>query len=134
MIENIVPVTPETLAGEIAKVKYEGFKFVTLTCVELDASTVDIIYHFDRDYKLKNFRLTIPKNMNVPSISHIYMAAFLAENEIQDLFNMKFSGLVIDFKRTLYFDDALQAAPLCRYSVNEVKPPESAETQNRENA
>jgi len=72
--------------------------------------------------------------MEIPSISNIYMAAFLAENEIQDLFNVKFSGLVIDFKRTLYFDDALQTAPLCRYSVNEIKQKESDVIQNPEEA
>jgi ech hydrogenase subunit D len=134
MIQNIVPVTSETLAGEIAKIKFEGYKFITMTCVEMDANTVDVIYHFDKEYQLKNFRLTVSKDAAIPSISHIFMAAFLVENEIQDLFDVKFSGLIIDFKRTLYFDDKPQTAPLCRYTVNQIKSPETTEAQEPQTA
>jgi len=124
MLENVVSISPETLVGEIAKTKYEGYRFVTLTCVELDADTVEVIYHFDRDFTLKNIRLKVAKDTDIPSISHIFMAAFLAENEIQDMFHLKFKGLIIDFNRTLYFDDDAQSAPLCRYTVSQTKSPE----------
>jgi ech hydrogenase subunit D len=130
MLENVVSISPETLAGEIAKAKYDGYRFVTMTCVELDADTVEVIYHFDRDFKLKNYRLAVPKNMCIPSISHIFMAAFLAENEIQDMFHLKFNGLIIDFNQTLYFDDDAQLAPLCRYTVKKIKPPEPEQSQS----
>jgi hypothetical protein len=58
------------------------------------------------------------------------MAAFLAENEIQDMFHLKFKGLIIDFNRTLYFDDNAQTAPLCRYTVSQIKSPEPESIQN----
>jgi ech hydrogenase subunit D len=127
MIENVVSVNPETLVGEIAKAKYEGYRFVTMTCVELDADKVEIIYHFDKNFILKNYRMTIEKDAAIPSISHIFMAAFLVENEIQDMFHVAFNGLLIDFKRTLYFDDKTERAPLCRYTVSETKSAQSAE-------
>jgi ech hydrogenase subunit D len=130
MLENVVSVSPENLAGEIAKTKYEGYRFVTMTCVELDADTVELIYHFDRDFTLRNIRLTALKNMEIPSISHIFMAAFLVENEIQDMFHLKFNGLIIDFNQTLYFDDETQTAPLCRYTVRQTKSPEPGQSQN----
>jgi Ni,Fe-hydrogenase III component G len=37
--------------------------------------------------------LTVPKDTLVPSISPVYFAAFLVENEIQDLFGIRFQGL-----------------------------------------
>jgi ech hydrogenase subunit D len=126
MIENVVTVTPGTLIGEIAKAKYDGYRFVTMTCVELDADTIEVIYHFDRNLTLKNYRLNISKCEDIPSISHIFMAAFLVENEIQDFFNVAFSGLIIDFKQTLYLEDEAQRAPLCRYTVSRTASPEPA--------
>jgi ech hydrogenase subunit D len=129
MLENVVSVNPEALVGEIAKTKYEGYRFVTMTCVELNADTIEVIYHFDRDFMLKNIRMTAAKGVEIPSISHIFMAAFLVENEIQDMFHVKFNGLIIDFNRTLYFDDEAQTAPLCRYTVSQTKSPEPEQSQ-----
>lgn len=130
MLENVVSVTPDTLLGETAKIKFEAAKFITLTCVELDAHTVDILYHFDRDYTFTHFRLTVPKETVVPSISHIFAAAFLAENEIQDLFNVNFSNLSIDFKRTLFLENGIKSGPLCRYTVESPPVPETADKHN----
>ncbi|MEZ4576436.1 MAG: NADH-quinone oxidoreductase subunit C [Desulfobacterales bacterium] len=66
---------------------------------------------FPRDYELTHFRVNVPKNIAVPSISHIYACAFLAENEIQDLFNISFTNLSIDFKRTLFLENGIRSGP-----------------------
>jgi ech hydrogenase subunit D len=108
------------ILGEAARAKAEGYRLVTLTCVELDATSVDLLYHFDRNFELKHLRLTVPKDALVPSITPIYFAAFLVENEIQDLFGVRFQGLVIDYDRTLYLDEEVRTAPpFCRYVVND---------------
>jgi ech hydrogenase subunit D len=67
---------------------------------------------------LKHLRLTVAKDAFVPSLSPVFFAAFLVENEIQDLFGVRFQGLVIDYGRTLYFDDEVREAPFCRFVVN----------------
>ena len=117
MLEDVMVITPEILTGESAKLKYEGYKFITLSCMEIDAGHVEILYHFDRDLRLKHFRLSVPRERVIPSISHVYLAAFLVENEIQDFFNVRFSGLAIDFNRTLYLDDEIKNVPFCKYQV-----------------
>ena len=71
--------------GEVAKMKVQGYRLVTLSCMEIDETTVDILYHFDKDLELKHLRLTAAKRSPVPSISPVYFAALLVENEIQDL-------------------------------------------------
>lgn len=111
-------VTPETVAGEAAKIKYEGYRLVTLSCVEIDGGHVEILYHFDKNLVLRHFRLAAAKETVIPSISTVFSAAFLAENEIQDLFDVRFSGLIIDFNRTLYLDGPGAKVPFCRYSVS----------------
>ena len=117
MQADVISVITDTLVGEVAKTKVEGFRFVTITCIELDGNTFDLLYHFDKDLALKHLRLTCFKDSTVPSISAVYLAAFLVENEIQDLFGIRFKGLTINFERTLYLDEEVAVTPFCKYSV-----------------
>jgi ech hydrogenase subunit D len=122
MIGQVISISPDNVVGETAKMKVEGYRFVTLSCVELDETTVDILYHFDRDFQLKHLRLTVRKDIPVPSISPVYFAAFLVENEIQDLFGIRFQGLAIDYDRTLYLDEDVKKTPFCKYVVIKTAP------------
>ena len=117
MQEDVISVSSDTLVGEVAKIKVEGFRFVSMSGIELDDNTVNILYHFDKDLRLKHLRLTALKDSFVPSISTVYFAAFLVENEIQDFYDIRFKGLVIDFERTLYLDEEVKISPFCKYSV-----------------
>ncbi|MFH1241382.1 MAG: NADH-quinone oxidoreductase subunit C [Pseudomonadota bacterium] len=119
MKEEVISVTPDTLVSKTLDMKNSGYRLVTLSCVELDADTVDILYHFDKDLRLRHLRLTIPKTRKVPSISPVFFAAFLVENEIQDQFGIRFDGLALDYDRTLYLEDAIKGAPYCRIAVSE---------------
>ena len=119
MQEDVISVSSDILVGEAAKIKVEGFRFVTMSCVELDGNTVNILYHFDKDLTLKHLRLTALKDSSVPSISSVYFAAFLVENEIQDLFGIRFKGLALDYERTLYLEEAVKITPFCKYSISE---------------
>jgi ech hydrogenase subunit D len=117
MREEIIPVRPAELIGEVAKLKIEGYRFVTLSCTEIDASCIDVLYHFDKDLGLKHLRLTALKTEPLPSISPVYFAALLIENEIQDLFGLKFQGLVVDFQGMLYLEEEALKTPFCKFSI-----------------
>ena len=122
MREEVVATTLDTLLGEVAKAKVDGYRFVTLSCVEVDENTVDIFYHFDKDLVMKHYRLTVPKSAAVHSISPVYFAAFLVENEIQDLFGIQFSGLAVDYQGTFYLEEEVRRTPFCRYSIATAQP------------
>ncbi len=117
-----------------------GYRFVTLTCTALDENHFDILYHFDLGLELKHLRLTLAAGTAVPSISPIYFAAFLVENEIQDLFGIRFTGLAIDYERTLYGEEKTRITPFCKYTVvtsngpRDPSGPESAGTRTQEDA
>ena len=106
-------ITLETVVGETSKMKSDGQRFVTASCTQLDADNFDIIYTFDKELVLTNFRVTVPKGTNCPSISGVFFAALLVENEIQDQFGIMFDGLVLDFGRTLYLDEEITTIPMC---------------------
>ena len=120
MKEKVISVTPKTVLSQTLDMKKKGYRLVTLTAVELDAETLDILYHFDKDLDLIHLRLTAPKNEAAPSISSVYFAAFLVENEIQDQFGIRFEGLALDYDRTLYLEEEVRdAAPYCRISASQ---------------
>jgi ech hydrogenase subunit D len=117
MREEITPVSPAELIGEVAKLKIEGYRFVTLSCTEIDASRIDVLYHFDKDLGLKHLRLTAVKAEPVPSISPVYFAALLIENEIQDFFGLKFQGLIVDYQGMFYLEEEALKTPFCKFSI-----------------
>jgi ech hydrogenase subunit D len=136
MREAITLITRENLVGEVAKLKVDGYRLVTLSCTEIDAGTLDILYHFDKDLALTHLRLAVAKSESVPSISPVYFAALLIENEIQDFFGLTFKGLVVDYQGTLYLEEEALKTPFCRLSVRQgdggepaAPGPEPAEAQ-----
>jgi ech hydrogenase subunit D len=78
---------------------------------------MELLYHFDKDLKDRHLRMKIAKGASVPSISPVYFAAFLIENEIEDQFGVKFDGLVLDFGGTLYLEEEVMRTPFCKYGV-----------------
>jgi ech hydrogenase subunit D len=117
MREEIIPVGAGVLVGEVAKLKVQGYRLVTLSCTEIDEGSVDILYHFDKGLDLKHLRLAAAKTSPVPSISPVYFAALLVENEIQDHFGLTFDGLIVDYKGTLYLEEEALKTPYCRFSL-----------------
>jgi ech hydrogenase subunit D len=103
-------VSPENILSEVAARLPMGYRFVTMTCTDLGTAH-DLLYHFDRDFHLETLRMTLPRGQKPPSISVIYSAALLVENEIQDLFGIRFSGLVLDYQGRLLLSEGAPAAP-----------------------
>jgi len=94
-------ITPEQIVPE-AQAKFDaGYRFVTISVLVADEQHVELLYHYDKANDMVHLRTNIQKDLPIPSISGIYFCALLVENEVQDLFDVHFSGLVLDFKRTL---------------------------------
>lgn len=112
MIQNEEHVTADTLIKEVMRKKEKGCRFVTMSSVQLENGETDILYHFDKDLELSHLRFSLPEGEKAPSISGVFFAALLAENELQDLAGLSFEGLVLDYNRTLYLDPSVETIPL----------------------
>ncbi len=112
-----IPAALDTIVGEVVKMKAQEARFLTMTAVSLDEKTTELLYTFDQDLVMTHYRLTVPKDTHVPSISPVYFAAFLVENEICDQFGVVFDGLVLDFGGKLYLDEEAQRTPFCKFAV-----------------
>ncbi len=100
--QEIIAIAREELPARAAQLAKEGWRIVHVACI-VQGDQLELLYAFDRAYKLVNYRVLVPKSDPVvPSISGVYLAAFAYENELQDLFGMRVDGLVLDFKGQFY--------------------------------
>lgn len=136
-------VTPQTLLEEVKKFAAQKYRFVTMSQTVMDENTLRLYYHFDEHMTMSEIRMDagacvwqpdlaettgmkhiymdVPKDQPIPSISSIYFAALLIENETQDQFGVTFSGLVLDFKGHLYLEDEVTRAPY--FTMSTVRKP-----------
>ncbi|WP_027182882.1 NADH-quinone oxidoreductase subunit C [Desulfovibrio inopinatus] len=117
-MEAITDIALDALHNEVQTMWDNKYRLVTMTSVDLkDEDKFDVLYHFDKDLSLKTFRVTVPKDTAIPSISGIYFAAFLVENEIKDQFGVNFTDIALDFGCNLYLEDEVMTSPFCKYSI-----------------
>lgn len=123
-MNNVKAITLENLRQEITAMRDAGWRFVTISAVDLNENEFELMYHFhDPEFNIQHFRLTVPKGTIIPSISPILFCALLVENEIKDLFHMEFEGLVLDYKGTFYTDvdesseGEAMSAPFCTFTT-----------------
>jgi NADH:ubiquinone oxidoreductase subunit C len=110
MLPNTKEIVVENLLAEVGAIVPQGYRFVTMTCVDV-GEQFDIIYHFDKNYNLYNLRLKLAKGGSLPSISPIFFAALLVENEIKDLFGVNVTGLAIDYEGRFLLSEGAPVAP-----------------------
>ncbi len=100
--KNIESITVDQLRDKVRALREQGQRLVQISATRLP-DEVELTYSFDLNDRLTNLRLMLPGVDTVlPSISPIYGCAFLYENEIHDLFNVKVEGLTVDFKGNFY--------------------------------
>lgn len=82
--------------------KEDGWRYVQTLAVNKDAG-VDLVYSFMKDGILVNSVISdVPRTASVPSITDAFLAAFVFENEIHDLFGVDITDIAIDFEGSFY--------------------------------
>lgn len=123
MIDNVVPVTRETLLAEVQHLADGGQRLISATAID-QGEYLEILYHFDKDLKLTHLKLEVKPGEEVPSISRIYFCAFVPENEIKDLFGVNITNIIIDYQGKFFLEDDAPRTPLLKS-----KPPEEGDPQ-----
>jgi ech hydrogenase subunit D len=115
--QHITLIDKDQLVGISAELFAEGYRFVQVGCATLENS-YELTYCYDKAYRLRNFRITLMPDEEIPSISVIYPNAFLYENELHDLFGLNVRNISIDYNGTLY-----RTAIKTPFSIDNVKQP-----------
>jgi NADPH-dependent glutamate synthase beta subunit-like oxidoreductase len=103
---------------KLNELKAENARFLTITALDV-GDDLEIVYHFERGSHVINLITRSRKGHPIPSITSFFGAAFLAENEVQDLFNAKFVGLNVDFGGKMLKIEAATETTLLKSAVGE---------------
>lgn len=115
---NEVQITVDKLFAETQKLADNGYRFIIADVFEAE-DNFELIYEFGKDYDATTLRLTVAKGAEIPSISPIFFNALLIENENQDIYGLKYKGLVVDFGGRLYMSqDDIEAPPQSMAGMN----------------
>lgn len=96
------PLSHSAVLEDAKQRKEQGWRYVQMLAVNNDA-TVDVVYSYMKDGLLDNLVVEgLAKDAHLPSITDVYLEAFVCENEIHDLFGITFDGLAIDFLGNFY--------------------------------
>lgn len=117
MIDNLIEISKEQLLGEVQNMVYNGYRFVTATCVDTGDGNLEVTYHFDRNYELQNYRIKVKKGEELPSISKIFLCALLVENEMKELFGLKVTNIAIDYGGHMLLSDDNLDSPMAKSQI-----------------
>jgi ech hydrogenase subunit D len=106
-------VKSDNLLHEVALLKQQGFRLITLTCLDTGEGH-DVIFHFDKHYQMSNLRLPLGVGQALVSITSLYPAAMVVENEIKDHFGLRVEGLSLDFQGRLVLTEDAPRAPMSK--------------------
>lgn len=84
------------------RMKDEGYRFIQTHAV-YNEPDVDLYYSFMKDGVTRNYRVAgVTKDQAVPSITDLFLAAFVFENEARELFGVDMRDIAIDFAGNMY--------------------------------
>ena len=104
--------TSENVVERVSSLQLTGYRFVTMTTVDCE-DHFDLYYHFDKNYELYTLKLNVEKPGVVPSVTKACFAALIIENEIQDLFGITFTDLLIDYEKHFLLAPDAPERPFC---------------------
>jgi len=99
---NIESAAVQDLLAIVQDIKAQGFRLGQI-CATVAGETLEILYTFEKGNVLQNYKFVIDaKAPEMQSVTAIYHYAFVYENEIHDLFGVKFKNLALDYGGGFY--------------------------------
>jgi ech hydrogenase subunit D len=94
--KNFVTLASSELIEKLTDLKADGYRLGQI-CATKVSEGFEIIYSMDKDHSLLNLKLTIPEEEEIMSVTGVYWAAFIYENEMQDLFGVKIKHMALNY-------------------------------------
>ena len=104
----------DELLGHAAQMKAQGRRFVQCHATrgagitqaegQEPIPTFELTYSFsdDANRALSHVRVIVTQGQSIPSVSSLFPAAFMFENEMHDLFGIAVKGISIDYQGGFY--------------------------------
>ncbi len=100
--EEYSTIAPNELLNWVIAAKHDGWQFVQMLAARTDEGT-DLVYSLRRDDDIWNRTIVdVKPEDEIPSITDVFLAAFVFENEAHDLFGVTIKNIAIDFGGKFY--------------------------------
>lgn len=100
--QTFIPVELSHFLTKVKDLKADGYRFGQACATVIDDDTYEIIYSFDKAHELVNLKMVISPEDEIESITGDYWAAFVYENEMHDLFGVKFNHMALDYEGNFF--------------------------------
>ena len=97
-----VPVEAFELLAKVRSMKADGYRLGQACATKCKDGHIEVLYSFDKDHSLTNLKVMVPEDMELQSITGEIWSAFIYENEMHDLFGIKFKNLELDYQGNFF--------------------------------
>lgn len=92
IVEKVDPIID--LRKDLEKAERNGHShLISIFPIDNADGTMDVIYMFQHNEDVVQYRYTIPSDLELGSLSDLYKGAYNMEREAIDLFGMRFNGV-----------------------------------------
>lgn len=75
---------------------------LTQICATAFEGYNEVIYSVSKDYTFENYKIIVPLETELTTISDFYPSAMLYENEMKELFGVKINSINLDYDNKFY--------------------------------
>jgi ech hydrogenase subunit D len=112
--QSIIETRIEALLPEIDALRNSLWRLVQILCIG-GPDGAEISYSFGLGLEMRSLRIKVPAETPLPSITTLYPAAFLYENEIRDLFGVRIERIGADWEGKVY--DVAKDRPFSKVTI-----------------
>jgi ech hydrogenase subunit D len=100
-VMSVDAIGPERLLREVDILRISGWRLIQILGVSYPGSC-ELSYSFGLELAMRTLRFSVSEGDEVPSITALYPAAFLYENEIRDLFGVGIERIGADWEGRVF--------------------------------
>jgi ech hydrogenase subunit D len=120
--QSIIPIEIQLLLTEVDALRSAGWRLVQILCIS-GAEGAELSYSFGLGLEMRSLRIVVPAETPLPSITSLYPAAFLYENEIRDLFGVRIERIRADWEGKVY--DVAKDKPFSKVTIRPLSSEEA---------
>lgn len=90
-----------TLYNIVLEKQRAGYRLAQICATAFEGYN-ELIYSVAKDYTFENYKVVIPIDTEISTISDFYPSAMLFENEMKELFGVKITSINPDYHNKLY--------------------------------
>jgi ech hydrogenase subunit D len=120
--QSIIPIEIQLLLTEVDALRSAGWRLVQILCIS-SAEGAELSYSFGLGLEMRSLRIVVPAETPLPSITSLYPAAFLYENEIRDLFGVRIERIRADWEGKVY--DVAKDKPFSKVTIRPLSSEEA---------